>query len=174
MEKIIEIVKLNQNFGWIIHTHIDRCVPFQIMSNQLNLPQVPNQVVETSQGWSVETGCTWTQFWVSWQRLRILMYMWFFFFFFFFFNLQTFLTNFFHVVIMGYCLQNFEENNELNWFWNKAVTYNKMWEKWSAVNTFWMHYIYIYMCVCVCVCMNTVYIQYTNTHTLCNFFIFYY
>ncbi len=31
--------------------YIDRCVPFQIMSNQLNLPQVDsNQVVETSQG----------------------------------------------------------------------------------------------------------------------------
>jgi hypothetical protein len=31
--------------------YIDRCVPFQIMSNQLNLLQVDsNQVVETSQG----------------------------------------------------------------------------------------------------------------------------
>jgi hypothetical protein len=31
--------------------YIDRCVPFQIMSNQLNWPQVDsNQVVETSQG----------------------------------------------------------------------------------------------------------------------------
>ena len=40
-------------------------VPFQIMSNQLNLPQVDsNQVVET-QGWSMETGCTWAQFRVS-------------------------------------------------------------------------------------------------------------
>ena len=30
--------------------YIDRCVPFQIMSNQLNLPQVDsNQVVETSE-----------------------------------------------------------------------------------------------------------------------------
>jgi hypothetical protein len=30
---------------------LNRCVPFQIMSNQLNLPQVDfNQVVETSQG----------------------------------------------------------------------------------------------------------------------------
>ncbi len=59
--------------------YIDRCVPFQIMSNQLNLPQGDSsQVVETSQGWSVETGCTWAQFWVSWQRLWILMYMWFF------------------------------------------------------------------------------------------------
>jgi hypothetical protein len=35
--------------------YIDRCVPFQIMSNQLNLPQVDfKQVVETSQGWSME------------------------------------------------------------------------------------------------------------------------
>ena len=46
--------------------YIDRCVPFQIMSNQLNLPQVDsNQVVETSQGWSMETGCTWAQFQVT-------------------------------------------------------------------------------------------------------------
>jgi hypothetical protein len=46
--------------------YIDRCVPFQIMSNQLNLPQVDsNQVVETSQGWSMETGCIWAQFRVS-------------------------------------------------------------------------------------------------------------
>ena len=31
--------------------YIDRCVPFQIMSNQLNFPQVDNNhVVETSQG----------------------------------------------------------------------------------------------------------------------------
>jgi hypothetical protein len=45
--------------------YIDSCVPFQTMSNQLNLPQVDsNQVVEISQGWSMETGCTWTQFWV--------------------------------------------------------------------------------------------------------------
>ena len=36
----------------------DRCVPFQMISNQLNLTQVDsNQVVETSQGWSMETGC---------------------------------------------------------------------------------------------------------------------
>ena len=43
-----------------------RHVPFHIMSNQLNLPQVDsNQVVEMSQGWSMETGCTWAQFWVS-------------------------------------------------------------------------------------------------------------
>ena len=34
-------------------------IPFQIMSNLLNLPQVDsNQVVETSQGCSMETGCT--------------------------------------------------------------------------------------------------------------------
>jgi hypothetical protein len=37
---------------------IDRCVPLQIMSNQLKLPQVDyNQVQETSQGWSMEKGC---------------------------------------------------------------------------------------------------------------------
>jgi hypothetical protein len=46
--------------------YIDRCVPFQIMSNHLNLSQVKsNQVVETSQGWSMETGWTRAQFPVS-------------------------------------------------------------------------------------------------------------
>ncbi len=40
--------------------YIDMCLPFQIMSNQLNLPQVDSkQAVETSQGWSVESGCIW-------------------------------------------------------------------------------------------------------------------
>jgi hypothetical protein len=40
--------------------YVDCCVPFQIMSNQLNIPQVDsNQVVETSQGCSIEIGCTW-------------------------------------------------------------------------------------------------------------------
>ena len=52
--------------------YIDRCVPFQIMSNQLNLLQVEsNQVVETSQGWSMETGCTWAKFQVLLQRVWI-------------------------------------------------------------------------------------------------------
>ena len=37
--------------SWLVRPYIDSCVPFQIMSNQLNLPQVDsNQVVETSQG----------------------------------------------------------------------------------------------------------------------------
>ena len=68
--------------------YVDKCVPFQIMSNQLNVSQVDsNQVVETSQGWSMETGCTWgsrvrkqfqtgcswAQFRVSQQRVWILM-----------------------------------------------------------------------------------------------------
>ena len=40
-------------------TFIQTVKPFQIMSNQLNLPQVAsNQVVETSQGGSMEIGCT--------------------------------------------------------------------------------------------------------------------
>ena len=51
--------------GWLLLRHapstvgpyIDSCVPFQIMSNLLNLPQVDsNHVVETSQEWSMETG----------------------------------------------------------------------------------------------------------------------
>ena len=46
--------------------YIDRCVPFQIMSDQLNLPHVDsNQDVETFQGWSMETGCTWAKYWDS-------------------------------------------------------------------------------------------------------------
>ena len=46
--------------------YIDRCVPFQIMSNHLNLPQVTsNEVVETSQGWSMETECSWAPFRIS-------------------------------------------------------------------------------------------------------------
>ena len=49
-----------------VGSYIDRCVPFQIMSIEFNLPQVDsNQVVETSQGWSLETGCTWAQYRVS-------------------------------------------------------------------------------------------------------------
>ena len=36
--------------------YIDRCVAFQMMSNQFNFPQVDShQVVETSEGWSMET-----------------------------------------------------------------------------------------------------------------------
>jgi hypothetical protein len=46
--------------------YIDRSLPFQIMSNQMNLRQVySNQVVETSQGWSMETRCSLVQFRVS-------------------------------------------------------------------------------------------------------------
>jgi hypothetical protein len=57
-----------------VKPYIDRCVPFHIMSNQLNLPQVDsNQVVETSQGWSMETGCTWAQVRVSKQKVWIIM-----------------------------------------------------------------------------------------------------
>ena len=49
--------------------YIDRCVPFHNVSNQLNLPQGDsNQVVETSQGWSMVTRCTWAQIQVSLQR----------------------------------------------------------------------------------------------------------
>ncbi len=44
------------------------------------------------------------------------------FYYYYFMNLQRFQTNFFHFVILGYCLWDFEENNELNQFWNKAVT----------------------------------------------------
>ena len=40
--------------------YIDRYVPIQIMSNKCNLPLLDSsQVVETSQGWSKESGCTW-------------------------------------------------------------------------------------------------------------------
>lgn len=80
-----------------VGSYIDRCVPFQIMSNQLNLPEVDSsQAVETSQGWSVRTGCTWAPFWVSWQRLWIFILL-------FLINLQRFQTNLFQIV-MRYCL----------------------------------------------------------------------
>jgi len=54
------------------------CV-FQIMSNQL--PQFTTGGLQSScrntSRMMVETGYTWAQIWVSWQRLWILMYMWF-------------------------------------------------------------------------------------------------
>ena len=54
--------------------NFERCVSFQIMSNQLNWPQVDsNQVVETSEGWSKEIVCTWAHFGVSYQRGWILL-----------------------------------------------------------------------------------------------------
>ena len=77
LDTILSLSSMDNSFylmSWFLLWHalstvgpyIDRCVPFQIMSNQLNLPQVDfNQFVETSQGWSMETGCTWTQFRVS-------------------------------------------------------------------------------------------------------------
>ena len=76
-DKILSLSSIDNSFdlmAWFLFWHalstvgpyIDRCVPFQIMSNQLNLPQVDsNQVVETSHWWSMETGFTWAQFWVS-------------------------------------------------------------------------------------------------------------
>lgn len=36
--------------------------------------------------------------------------------------MQTFQANFFHIVIVGYCLYNLEEHNEYNLFVIKAVT----------------------------------------------------
>ena len=78
-------------------TYLDGCVPFQILSNQLNLPQVDsNQGVETSQRWSREMGGT---FQVSQYRVWILMSMWHLSFSF----LNTFAKiQFFRFVIMGY------------------------------------------------------------------------
>lgn len=56
--------------------YIVRWESFQIMFNKLNLPQEESiQVIETTDIWLVETGCTWAQFWVSWQMLWILMYI---------------------------------------------------------------------------------------------------
>ncbi len=95
---------------------IDRYVPFQIMSNQLNWPQVDSsRVEEINQGWSVETQRVWAPFWVSWLRLWVLEFL-------FLRNLQRFQLNIFHIDSMGCCLQTFRENNEFNQFWNKAVT----------------------------------------------------
>ncbi len=99
------------------------CVPFQIMSSKLNIPQLDsNQLVETSQGWSVKTSCTRAQFWVFECMTCVLL----------------FFPNF-YFVIMGYCLWNFEENNTI---WKGCSI--KMWKKWSTVNTFefvsWIHW----------------------------------
>ncbi len=91
-------------------------MPFQLMSNQLNLPQVDsNQVVDLKHNqWKHDApelnfeyhgkGC---------ENLHLVIL--------FYINLLKFQTNFFHVVIMRYCLYNFEENKEFNTFWNKAV-----------------------------------------------------
>lgn len=44
-------------------SYIERFVPFQIMCNQLYLPQVDyNQVVAKSERSSAETGCAWANF----------------------------------------------------------------------------------------------------------------
>ncbi len=53
-----------------VGSYIDRCLPFQIMSNQLCLPQSSCRNISRMIS-------TWAQFRVSWLRLWILMYMWF-------------------------------------------------------------------------------------------------
>ena len=76
-----------------------RCVPFQIMSNQLNLPQVDsNQVVQTSQGWSVDTECTWDQL-LSVMAKAVSTYVLVR--FLFLINLQKILKPLFHVCHYG-------------------------------------------------------------------------
>jgi hypothetical protein len=81
--------------AWILlwhalSTYIDRSVTFQIMSNQFNLLQVDSkQVVGTSQRWSMESRCTWTQFLVSKKRIWIFMWVRYF---------------CFRFVILGYCV----------------------------------------------------------------------
>ena len=77
------VSELCRQFLWshassTVRTYIDRCVPFQIMSSQFNLPQVnSNQGLEKSQGWSRKIGGPWSKFQVSLQRVRILMLMWY-------------------------------------------------------------------------------------------------
>ena len=87
---------------WIWHAlstvvpYRDRSVPFQILSNQLNLPQVDsNQVVETSQGWSMETGCTELNFKSHSKGSEFCIL--------FVINLQKCLKTRFHSVLWGVC-----------------------------------------------------------------------
>lgn len=94
------------------------CAFFQIMSDQLNLPQVDsNQVVETSVIISGNRMC------LSSSRLWILMYMWFFFFF-YIYICKRLQTNFYHNVIMGCLFFVVEENNDFNPCWNKQIQHN--------------------------------------------------
>lgn len=57
-----------------VRPYIGSPEPFQIMSNQLDTPQVD---ANKAQEWSARTGCTWNHLWQSQQRIWIHMYMWF-------------------------------------------------------------------------------------------------
>ena len=86
-----------------VRPYIDRCVPFQIMSNQLNLPQVDsNQGVETSQRWSREMGGTWA------NVIAVLMSMWYFSFY--------FLINLVCFFVLYTVHSDFTKKNEKKWF----------------------------------------------------------
>jgi hypothetical protein len=70
LQTILSLISTDNSFDlmalFLLWQAGSSCVPFLIMSNQFNLPQVDsNQVAETSQGCSMETGFTWTQFRVS-------------------------------------------------------------------------------------------------------------
>ncbi len=84
--------------------YIDKCVPFQVMSNQLNLLQVDSK-----------SNCRNISRMISGNRMHLSSilnimakavntYVGYIRLFHFFINLQRF-------VIIGYCLPNFEENN---------------------------------------------------------------
>ena len=93
---------------WFLHwyalatvgPYIDRCVPFQIISIQLNLPQVEsNEVVETSQGCSMHLS--------SISKLipkSLNTYLNKVFLFLLLINVQNNLKTCFCFVIMGYCV----------------------------------------------------------------------
>ena len=72
----------------IVGPYIDRCVPFQIMSKYTEFTTAVLQVVETSQGWSMETELNFKSHYFCFRFLT---------------NLQTFLKTGFCFVIMGYC-----------------------------------------------------------------------
>ncbi len=97
--------------------YINRCLTFQIISNQLNLPQVDsNQVVET-------TGCPWAQFW-------ILMYMWFCFrFFFYIYICKDFKQTSFTLSLWGIVCRILRKKKNLIHFWLRLKHY-KMWKRW--------------------------------------------
>ena len=89
-----------------------RCVPFQIMSNQLNLPQVDSN---QSQGWSMEIRCT-----LSWMSSLIAKglntYVNKVFLVFIFNTFETTSQNLFFFVIMGYYVLIDEAKKYLNPF----------------------------------------------------------
>lgn len=108
--------------------YINRCVAFQITSNQLSLPQVvSNQVVEISERWSAETGYNWFQFWVSKSEYFVKLFL---------IILQEFKTNFFTLSLWSTVCKTLRSKINLILIHSGIKLKHKMWNKWPAVNTF--------------------------------------